>query len=358
MPTAHCLQLQRENSEERYRLLEEEVSLQEELQLTVKLDDELLDLPNLPCSGNLMNDTSDAEHQDAIQIDDSVSNVTADDRVGFESKEGSSFDENSLTEEVVEVCDAACQTEFTDSDTLSVQSNGIHVDSNVDKGTLHMTTNSVNRNLHRQQATEAFLNATLQGTLLRKPDGASDPSLHKELLSPTGDRKHVDPMVQSSNTLPRDAYRKAPTNTPSHDVLTIKLQPYLSTPSHSSNSTTTTAIPTTSKQAQPTLASPERATSKSESKLKKLNPFRLQSNDGPETIKAANTSSGKKSKGSKLPGLRLSSKPKDTKPSTSGSATPKKSEPAKKVHCKIKRCSNAASCTCLVLYSSYFVFSP
>lgn len=312
-------------------MLEEEVSIQNNLQLIVDLEDDLLTLANPPCSDNLMNDTSDAERQDEVQIDDSVSNVsnisniTADDRVGFESKEGSSFDENSLSEEVVEVCDAACQTEFTDSDTVSNQSNSVSNDLTMESVTVRMATNSVDRNLHKRESVEAFLNATLQGALLRKPDGASDPSLHKELLSPTVDCKQSDPLpVQMSSTLPRNTQRTASPKAP-NDVQTIKLQPYLFSPKHLANQATAATPPIVNDVAQPTSVSEPAV-----SKLKKL--FRQHSSDSFENNGAGKNSS-KKSKGSKLPGLRFSSKPRDSKPITNTPPTPsKKSEPVKKVN--------------------------
>ena len=315
--------------------MEKETFIQDNLELAIDLDEELLDLPNLPCTENLMNDTSDVEHQDDVQIDDSVSNVsnvTADDRVGFESKEGSSFDENSLTEEVVEVCDAACQTEFTDSDSLSVKSNSLKSDSKVENLTVRVATSCGTRALHKRESTEAFLNATLQGTLLRKPDGASDPSLHKELLSSVVDCKQPDPLNETSSTLPRNTHLKTSTSAlrPPTDLQTIKLQPYLSLPKQSTSQPSDSPPSSEQSPAQEDakIIPPEPQANKPESRLKKLGLFRQHSNDNQDNQnsgKAAASNQGKKSKGSRLPGLRLPSKTKDSTPA-------KKTEPSKKVN--------------------------
>lgn len=313
------------------KLLAEEFKAQDDLQLTV----DFIDLPDLPCSESLMADTSD--HQDEVLIDDSISNVTVDDRVGFESKEGSSYDDNSLAEEVVEVCDAACQTEFTDSDTHSIQSVKAQSDSNQsDIIIARTTTNSIGRALNKRESTEAFLDATLHGTLLRRPDGASDPSLHKELLTPSSEHSPLDPMLTSlSNTLPHNTHLNRTPNQTAEVPPTIKLQPYLSTPKIASRSPQHAAstLPKAKTQSQPVVAVPEETISKPVSKIKKLALFRQPSNDsqdGSHNV-SKNSTLGKKSKGSKLPSLRLSAKTKDSKASLSLPSTPKKSETSKKV---------------------------
>ena len=106
-----------ENVKNRLEHLGRELEEQEDLQLTIDLDSE---------TASLQNEGPQPPHppgfQDSIHADDSVSNVTADDRVGYESKGESACDDMSLTDDMIEVCDVACQTEFTDSETQSMRS--------------------------------------------------------------------------------------------------------------------------------------------------------------------------------------------------------------------------------------------
>ncbi|XP_067943120.1 uncharacterized protein [Watersipora subatra] len=316
---------------DREKLLDEECLLQEDLQLTVDLEEELENLPNLPCAEDIFTDALEREPQDEVHVDDSISNVTSDEKVGFESKEGSSFDENSLTEEVVEVCDAACQTEFTDSDSVSIQSNGLK-EFSAEGVTVRAALSAASRN--KRESTEAFLNATIQGAMLRKPDGASDPSIHKELISPT-ERKNSDTQLQpTSSTLPRNVFLKSPkptTDVPTTDTQTIKLQPYLSLPKpHSSNDPSSVSPNASPKAGAKVAAGVNR---KPESKMKKLGLFKQNSHESKDSNSSDRqpASSATKKKGSMLPGLRFSSKSKEGKLSSgSTSSATKKSDSSKK----------------------------
>lgn len=278
--------------------------------------------------------------------------MTSDDRVGFESKDGSSI-EDSLGDEIVEVCDAACQTEFTDSDTHSVQSTDpLQPTKNIKdvadsvRQTLPATSNSISRSLNKKEATEAFLNASLQATMLRRPDGASDPNLHKEISSPALDTKIIDTASKiHSNTLPRNTHLAPPTTQTQAmseivepKLQPIKLQPYLSankTPTRQMLSTIpkhTSSLPQKSPPKQ--INSSSKSASKPESKLKKPSLIKQLSSDSQESPSKTAASPAKKSKGSKLPGLRFSSKSKDPKPAPSSvptTPTYKSSDSNKKV---------------------------
>jgi len=335
------------------------------MQLTVELglytEGETTGTSDPPLTDLSCNYSEDA-NQDGVQIDDSVSNVTADEKVGFESKDESSYDETSLSEEIVEVCDAACQTEFTDSDSHSLQSNTPLADSELPpspESVLDTTPVVIARYSHTKDSTEAFLNATLQGSMLRKPDGASDPSLHKELLSPQVEYIDTVPRLHAkcySNTLPRNAYLSCPGSiavgapavtlndqSEKETVQTVKLQPYLSSSRqnsvpHDLESSSLSNHSLSPKSATKTsggrLMAPESPPIKQESKLKKPTLFKQTSGELTQNgdCKLSTSSPDKKSRTSKLPGLRLSSKPKDGKTGGSTPVTPtKKSESSKKV---------------------------
>lgn len=350
----------------RQELLEQELSEQDSLQLTVNLIPEAefsvtSDLiADPPCSDNLMNDASDQDRQDDVHIDDSVSNisnVTADDRVGFESKEGSSIDD-SLGEEMVEVCDAACQTEFTDSDAQSIQSGSPQdqpIKSSHDNLDFVDTLPELNSgSLNKRDATEAFL----QATMLRKPDGASDPNLHKENSSP-GDQRLTDSNTSKkihSNTLPHSTHLKSPkpvstatdvetniakpstTDTDKQELQTIKLQPYLSShkPLTSRHTVSTLPKPTTTSHSQSQKSPakqnslPKPSSAKTDSKLRIPALVQQHSSDSPDSPKST-SSPAKKSKGSKLPSLKFSGKSKESKSNLPTTPTTKSSDSSKKV---------------------------
>ena len=359
----------------RQELLEQELSEQDSLQLTVNLLPDASDttlnsdlIADPPCSDNLMNDASDQDKHDDVHIDDSVSNisnVTADDRVGFESKEGSSIDD-SLGDELVEVCDAACQTEFTDSDAQSIQSGSPQdqpIKSSQDSidiiDSLPLP-DVCNRSLNKREATEAFLNATLQATMLRKPDGASDPNLHKESLSHIDIRQPDTATTQKvhSNTLPHSTHLKSPkplslpaevkissidkpaimdTVVDEPQLQTIKLQPYLSShkPMTSRQPVSTLPKPTSSitqpqKSPLKQHSLPKPSSGKTESRLKKPALVKQHSSDSPDSPKST-SSPAKKSKGSKLPSLKFSGKSKESKSNVPTTPTSKSSDSSKKV---------------------------
>jgi len=150
---------------------------------------------------------------------------------------GSSFDETSLGDETIEVCDAACQTEFTDSETQSnhndLTTSGDIVKSQ-DSMDSDMRSNTLSRSV-QNQSVDRVGSSTIGNNLLRRPDGASDPNLHKELISPTEITK---PRLTSSrsSTLPRKTQLQSVAvcetineRLNNNNILgtPVKLQPYL-----------------------------------------------------------------------------------------------------------------------------------